>query len=174
MALACENGTKPPSGQTGTPKTAFELAWIEKMKDPIVLAHVTFLPGPAPASGSSGSPAPGSVVLSPGPQSEVNKLKRALEQSQNRVRNLTTGKKGKGAGKGRGNKGKGKGKPKGGRTPTDIGDFSATTNDGRRICFGYNRSGGCPLAKSGAECSRGWHICARCHGVHGAPNPCSG
>ena len=171
VALACENGTK---AKKAGGKTAFEEAWILKMTDPIILSHLTFLPGPSQVSGPSGSSGTSAPVsLSPGPQSETNKLKRALEQANNRIRNLIRGKPGKGAGK----KGKGKGRGKGkraGRTPPDIGNFDSQTPDGRRICFGYNRPGGCPLAKPGAECSRGAHVCARCHGTHGEPVPCSG
>ena len=79
------------------------------------------------------------------------------------------GNKSKGRGKG---SVKGKGKPKGkgkGKSSAPPGCLSRT-EDGRNICYGFNRPGGCDQTSTavGSACSRGFHICGRagCHGNH--------
>lgn len=74
--------------------------------------------------------------------------------------------KSKGKGKGKGKKGKVKGKSKGKGFDLPPGCVSSTP-DGRRICFSYNRPGGC---QAGANCNRGAHICGKpgCFGNHPA------
>lgn len=70
----------------------------------------------------------------------------------------------KGKGKGKRSKGKGKGKAKGFDLPPGC---VSSTPDGRRICFAYNRPGGC---QTGANCTKGAHICGKpgCFGSHPA------
>ena len=80
--------------------------------------------------------------------------------------------KGRGKNSGKSNKGKGKGKNK----KSDYVPASAPpgcvgrTEDGRHICFNYNRPGGCsaPNITVGRTCNKGFHICGRagCHGDH--------
>ena len=77
--------------------------------------------------------------------------------------------KGKGGNKGKG-KGKGKSKGKqGGKSVAPQGCLSKTP-DGKNICFGFNRQGGCSSTevRPGGSCSRGYHICGRanCHENH--------
>ena len=74
-----------------------------------------------------------------------------------------------------GPKGKGKGKKKGGDKskgssgpiPKELVDSGCVGMDsqGRRLCFNYNLRG-CKDAAAGAQCKRGWHLCAKpdCHG----------
>ena len=79
--------------------------------------------------------------------------------------------------KGKGNYfkgGKGKGKGDKGKqynafTALPSGCVSQT-DDGNRLCFGFNSSRGCTYAKVGDKCSRGVHLCARagCFGKHSA------
>ena len=73
------------------------------------------------------------------------------------------GAKGRSKGRGKGNKsGKGVDLPPG---------CVAATPDGRRICFGFNRVGGCPSNVSpGSDCIRGSHICGKCFANHSAAN----
>ena len=81
-------------------------------------------------------------------------------------------------------KGKGKGSPKGqgkrkgskGKNQKGKGEFGpppgcvGKTQDGRNVCFGFNRPGGCSTTgiEAGRSCVRGFHICGRanCHGNH--------
>jgi hypothetical protein len=85
-----------------------------------------------------------------------------------------------GGGKGRGKgKDQGKGKGAGGHMPPGLIGKCSTAADGRRICFSFNLPGGCAGAAVGAQCPRGWHICAEpgCHldhtiqGAHDRPWP---
>ena len=63
------------------------------MKDQTVLACLAFLPGAASAATSSTPVSEKAApVLTPGPDSEMNKLKRRLEQQQNEIRNLKANK----------------------------------------------------------------------------------
>ena len=84
----------------------------------------------------------------------------------------------KGKGKGRpkgGSKGRGKGKKGKGKKGKDE-SFSqgpppgciSKTEDGRNICYGFNRPGGCQQPVTAGKCVRGHHICGRanCHGNH--------
>ena len=62
---------------------------------------------------------------------------------------------------------KGKGKAKGAAIQPPPGCVNRTS-DGKNICYAYNNSAGCPYAKSGKRCNRGYHLCGRegCHGKH--------
>ena len=81
--------------------------------------------------------------------------------------------KGKGKGKGAG-KGKGKNKGKKGKAsnPGPPPGCLSKTPDGRFICYGFNRPGGCEHSSTeiGRSCTRGYHVCGRegCHGDHAA------
>ena len=77
-----------------------------------------------------------------------------------------------GKGKGRQNnesKGKGKGKGKGGRQGPPAHCCSRTA-DGRAVCWGFNRPGGCDHNEitPGGSCEHGFHICGYfgCHEPH--------
>ena len=61
---------------------------------------------------------------------------------------------------------KGKGKNKGAIQPPQ--GCVNRTADGKNICYAYNMSAGCPYAKTGKRCNRGYHLCGRegCHGKH--------
>ena len=174
VAMTCEEGTKAtkPGEQT-----AFEKAWRIKMHDQDVRACLAFLPGP---SGSTSTELvvhkPVSLVPGPGPSSgessEVQKLKRRLEQQESQINNLKFGKSSRGNRKGKGkDKGKGKGKSEG-RAPPDLGRRPARTPNGENICFTFNRASGCPLAKAGGGCHRGRHVCIVCYGDHSITLPC--
>ena len=166
VAMICEDGTKV--NEKSKPQTAFEAAWRLKMKDQTVLACLTFLPGASSASTSSAPVSEKAApVLTPGPDSEMNKLKRRLEQQQNEIRNLKANK-GKGKGNGKG-KNKGKNVP---RAPADLGRRPARTENGENICFPYNKASGCPLAGDGGKCHKGRHVCLECHGPHSLALPC--
>ena len=71
------------------------------------------------------------------------------------------GGKDRGKGHGAAAKGKGKGPPPG---------CEAKTDDGRFVCWGFNRPGGCSNAAiiPGNSCPRGYHLCGRrgCNGLH--------
>ena len=58
---------------------------------------------------------------------------------------------------------KGKGKGKTGKTPPmpveERNKWHRTAN-GDPLCFGYNTSNRCDLARDGERCSKGWHLCA--------------
>lgn len=97
------------------------------------------------------------------------------------------GKKGKGRGKGQGspydktdrNKdpkqdSRQKGRGKGNRGSSQRSEAlrrpegcCSMTDDGRRLCFGFNDKG-CKGAAIGAKCDKGWHLCGKkgCHGEH--------
>ena len=63
---------------------------------------------------------------------------------------------------------KGKGKGKSVRMPASLIGKHSMTNDGRRICFGYNLPGGCSAAGPGKECAKGHHVCMEpgCYKAH--------
>ena len=63
-------------------------------------------------------------------------------------------------------KGKGKGKGK-----CDFSDKDMKTKDGEPKCINYNIEG-CPDAKAGQRCVRGWHLCFErgCRESHSAMN----
>lgn len=69
---------------------------------------------------------------------------------------------GKGGGK-QGKKGRGKGGGKSGGKSFDVPPGCvASTPAGRRICFSFNRPGGCPSGiLAGSDCPRGAHICGK-------------
>ena len=72
---------------------------------------------------------------------------------------------------GRGPKGKGKGKNKSKTGAQPPPGCSAKADDGRFLCYAYNRAGGCSSsATAGESCDKGFHIC----GVSGCNNnhPC--
>jgi hypothetical protein len=86
------------------------------------------------------------------------------------------GNKGKGKTKAKGkNMSKGKAKGKGKKGKQSAGPPAgclSKTQDGRFICYGFNRPGGCEHTSTeiGRSCTRGYHICGRegCHGDHAA------
>jgi len=108
---------------------------------------------PLPSSSSS-SASSGNSLDEPS-----RKRLRALEyenqrlQKQLKVQQNTEGGKGKGQGKGRNGKCKKKG-PK-----EFIGKVTQHSN-GDPICYNFNLPRGCPNAKPGLRCGRGWHVCA--------------
>ena len=77
--------------------------------------------------------------------------------------------------KGKGSFHGGKGKAKGGKSLLPkflLGrDNAGTDTHGRRLCFNYQLNK-CTEAADGAECSKGWHLCARrgCHAPHPEQN----
>ena len=75
---------------------------------------------------------------------------------------------GKGKGRGKGSKGK-KGKNKSSPIGPPPGCV-ARSEDGRNICFSFNRPGGCQYPVREGKCMKGSHICGRaaCHGEHPA------
>ena len=123
---------------------------------------------PPPAASSSGTVfEKAAPVLTRGPDSELNKLKRKLAEQQSQIQNL---KKAKGKVKGK-DKGKGKNKttPK---ASADLGRRVARSDANENICFNFNRPVGCPLAGDGGTCPRGRHVCLECHGNHSLSLPC--
>ena len=88
-------------------------------------------------------------------------MKRRLGQQNNHIENL---KRAKPQNKAKGN-GKGKNK-RVTRAPADLGYRTGKTPQNESICFNYNRAVGCPLAKDGAACHRGRHVCIECYGNH--------
>ena len=66
-------------------------------------------------------------------------------------------------------KGKGKGKRQANILPAELQNKGCVGVDdhGRRLCFNFNLNK-CQEAASGAECSRGWHLCMKksCHAPH--------
>ena len=74
----------------------------------------------------------------------------------------------KGQSKGK-TKGKGKGKRPTNILPAELQNKGCVGVDdhGRRLCFNFNLNK-CQEAASGAECSRGWHLCMKksCHAPH--------
>ena len=86
-------------------------------------------------------------------------------------------KQGKG-GKGRGGKGRGKG-PKGGgkggkaltSMPDELKGMRMSTNSGGAYCWAANLSSGCPNARFGGYCNKGFHGCMKCGShLHGVAN----
>ena len=174
VATECEDGLKE-TDVDGV--TKFERAWRSKMSDQDVRACLAFLPGPA-ASTPTSSTAIVPVNLVPGPgasggdsSAEILKLKRRIENQNNQINNMKYAKTGKGKGKDKGKKGKGKGNRQH-SAPPDLGGRPAKTPDNEPICFTFNRSQGCPLAKPGAACHRGRHVCIECYGNHSLTLPC--
>ena len=173
VAVDCEDGVKETDAKG---VTKFERAWRSKMSDQDVRACLAFLPGPA-ASTSSSPP----VALVPGPgasggassdaSNEILKLKRRIENQNNQINNMKYSTTDKGKGKGKGKKGKGKGARQH-VAPPDLGGRPAKTPDNEPICFTFNRSQGCPLAKAGGACHRGRHVCIECYGNHSVTLPC--
>ena len=175
VAMMCEEGTKATNAGE---QTAFEKAWRTKMHDQDVRACLAFLPGPASSTSTELAVYKQPVNLVPGPgpssgeSSEVQKLKRRLEQQDNQINNLKFGKTSRGNRKGKGkDKGKGKGKTEG-RAPPDLGRRPSRTPNGENICFNFNRASSCPLAKAGGQCHRGRHVCIACYGDHSITLPC--
>ena len=76
-------------------------------------------------------------------------------------------KKAKGQGKGKWQKQKGKVKGKGKQSFDVPAGCAANTPDNRRICFSYNRPGGCQSGvEPGTTCSKGFHVCGKCFANH--------
>lgn len=73
------------------------------------------------------------------------------------------------------NEKKGKGKGKKGKSPpmpAELRNKWHRTGSGDPLCFAYNTSKGCDMAKDGEKCAKGWHLCAepRCLQPHGLQN----
>ena len=154
VAAACENGVKPIGANL---ETQFEIAWKIAVVNPKVLACLQFLPGAA-ATRTQGQP-----------ENELSNLKRRLEQAEANLKKARDNRRAPNAPPSGGGKGRGKGK--GGRSamaPKDLGNFSAKTPapESLPICFAYNRTSGCPLARAGERCNKGKHVCIKCYGVH--------
>ena len=156
VASNCEDGL----GAVGeTTVTRFEQAWKNNVTNPVVLACLQFLP------------AGKTVDLQANPESransELSSLKRRLEAAENQI------KKAKQQGGNRnssGSKGGGKGKKRADirPAPRDLGGYPSKTPppENAPICFPFNRASGCPLARPGESCSKGKHVCLKCHGNH--------
>ena len=66
-------------------------------------------------------------------------------------------------------KGKGKGKERvRGRAPGPFQGLPTTTPENEPICYSFNLARGCPVAKKGERCTKGWHLCPRC--IHNGPS----
>jgi hypothetical protein len=82
-----------------------------------------------------------------------------------RQRTADTGSKGSKGG-GKNGKGKGKGqKTRTGQVPKALIGLNSRSRDGEPLCYGYNLSG-CSAAEPGRKCTKGYHFCAKCLGVH--------
>ena len=98
--------------------------------------------------------------------------KRAWDDAFGNQWQKQTGEEGKGKGKQKG-KTKTKGKPfnNSGKIPEQLRSTGCVASDdkNRRLCFAYNIDT-CADAAAGAECGRGWHLCAKkgCYKQHPA------
>ena len=108
----------------------------------------------------------------PTPQPPPQPKKRAWDDAFGNQWQKQTGEEGKGKGKQKG-KTKTKGKPlnNAGRIPEQLRSTGCVASDdkNRRLCFAYNIDT-CADAAAGAECGRGWHLCAKkgCYKQHPA------
>ena len=109
-------------------------------------------------------PLPGRAPASIGNGGEDSKLKRKisqLEAENKELRKSSSSGSGDYYAKGRG-KGKNKDKGKLANGGARIGAMEGkarTTAAGEPLCFNFNIKG-CPKAKPGERCDRGWHLCA--------------
>ena len=145
-------------------KTTFE-HWFAKSMDSLdVRMPLMFLPGGGGASSSSAPPSGPASSASRLPQSDkmMNRLENLERQNANLKRRLENNDTPRKGGKGNG-KGKNGGK-RGKQMPNEFSDFSGTTPDGDRICYGFNSKQGCPHAKG--TCWKGKHVCIKCFGQH--------
>ena len=146
--------------------TAFEHAFKAAMFAPEVRIHLQFQQGSGNSS-SSNATSPVQPVSASGTKALAklqNKVAGMEKERDNLKRKL--GEAGAGGwqpkGNGKGKKGK---DPRGSRrnnTPKEWNGLSGTAPGGGRICYGWNLSRGCPLAKAGESCQNGLHICPQC------------
>ena len=102
---------------------------------------------------------------SPGPYDKANGNSRGSNDNSAPYSQGAKGTKGKGRGakgKGRG----GKGNTRGGKAPAALPDelkgFRTQTNSGNSYCWKSNMACGCPDAKVGNYCNKGFHGCMKC------------
>lgn len=153
-----------PSGGVAPVQQALRLA----INAPEIQLHLQPLPG-ASASKRTNSEEPEDAAAPKRAKqatSEVERLKRTIENLSGQVKNLKGSPRAKQKGKGKG--GKSIPTPHGTiRMPPELIGQNATNGDGEPICFSFNLNG-CRGAKAGQRCSKGWHVCAKpgCDGHH--------
>jgi len=151
IAKACRKGVRAPAGGV----SPFQDAVKSLLHDPEFRLHLMPLPASTSASsGSNGGPS------KPGDGDSKAKRKAKQLQAENdmlRAKLLKTGSHDKGRGKGK-DKNKGKKGTKG-DGPRGLEGKNKVHTNGDPLCFNFNLRG-CPDAKPGQKCGRGWHVCA--------------
>ena len=95
--------------------------------------------------------------------SDMDKLRKQLAEAKAQIQAMGKKRRDDDGKQGKGGKGKGKGEGKGmarGKMPKDLRGGVPRTDDDENICFGYNL-GTCSLAKPGAKCKKGLHVCCK-------------
>ena len=149
IAQSCRDGLRWSMGA----RAPFEAALEKAMVDASVRLLLMPLPVSQVASGSAAS----GLEPEAGSESKAKKRReRKREAAKQRKNQSPPAKRQKGAGKGK------QAKP-----PAGLEGKALQTSAGEPICWNYNLRG-CPNAKPGQKCGRGWHLCAEpgCQKAH--------